>query len=115
MGIHIDSSEVNHLAADLAAAPAKVTAGSIAAVSRSAEKTQRDAQRFAPVLTGELREGIQVRLAGLSAAVVSTVRYADYVETGTSDTAPQPYMRPAADLAGPGLENGVGDAGENIL
>jgi hypothetical protein len=47
--------------------------------------------------------------------VVSTVRYADYVEYGTSDTAPQPYMRPAADLAPGPLSDDLGDAGEDIL
>jgi HK97 gp10 family phage protein len=97
-----DASEVMHLAADLAAAPAKVGAKSVHAVETSAQQTQRNAQRFAPVLTGRLREGIRVEASGLSAEVVSTVRYADYVEYGTSDTAPQPYMRPAADLL-PGL------------
>lgn len=111
----VDSSQVTALAADLAAAPAKAAAGSTSAVARSAARTKRDAQRFAPVLTGALREGITVIGEGLSATIVSTVRYADYVEYGTSDTAPQPYMRPAADLAGPGLADDVGDAGERIL
>lgn len=115
MGVHFDTSEVDRLASDLAAAPAKVTADCAVAVSRSAEELQQDARRFAPVLTGALREGIRVEKAGLSASVVSTVRYADYVEYGTSDTAPQPYMRPAADLAGPRLEDAVGDAAEDIL
>jgi hypothetical protein len=67
------------------------------------------------VLTGRLREGIRVQVAGLSAEVVSTVRYADYVEYGTSDTAPQPYMRPAADLIPGPLADDLGDAGEDIL
>lgn len=111
----IDSSEVDHLAADLAAAPARAAAGSTRAVSKSAQRTQRDARRFAPVLTGALREGITVEDAGLEATIVSTVRYAGYVEYGTSDTAPQPYMRPAAELAGGSLADDVGDAGEDIL
>jgi HK97 gp10 family phage protein len=111
----IDASEVNRLAADLAAAPAKVTAKSVVAVDSAAHQTQRAAQRFAPVLTGRLREGIVVEAAGLSASVVSTVRYAEYVEYGTSDTAPQPYMRPAADIASGSLADDLGDAGESIL
>jgi HK97 gp10 family phage protein len=111
----IDASEVYRLAADLAAAPATVEGKSIRAVAKSGRDTQRNAQRFAPVLTGALREGIVVDAAGLSASVVSTMRYADYVEYGTSDTAPQPYMRPAADLAPGPLADDLGDAGEDIL
>jgi len=113
--VSVDSSEVYHLAADLAAAPAKVEAKGVRAVAKSARELRRDAQRFAPVLTGALREGIEVQAHGLTASVVSTVRYADYVEYGTSDTAPQPYMRPAADLAGGPLADDLGDAGEHIL
>lgn len=115
MGIHIDTSEVKHLAADLAAAPAKASAGAARAVTQSAQQVQRDARRFAPVLTGTLREGITVRNAGLSASVSSTAPYADYVEYGTSDTAPQPHMRPAADIAADPLADDVADAGEHIL
>jgi hypothetical protein len=37
----MDVSEVNHLAADLAAAPAKVGAESVHAVEKSAQQTQR--------------------------------------------------------------------------
>jgi len=111
----VDASEVFHLAADLAAAPAKVEGESVVAVERAAQETQRNARRFAPVLTGRLREGIVVEASGLTATVISTVRYADYVEYGTSDTRPQPYMRPAADLAPGPLADDLGDAGEDIL
>jgi hypothetical protein len=111
-----DVSEVNHLAADLAAAPAKVEVESVKAVDVAAHRTQRDAQRFAPVLTGRLREGIVVEAAGLSASVVSTAPYADYQSsTAPADTAPKPYMRPAADLAPGPLADDLGDAGEDIL
>lgn len=111
----VDASQVHHLAADLAAAPAKTEPGFIRSVSHAADRTQRNARRFAPVLTGALREGIVVEGHGLTASVVSTIRYADYVEYGTSDTAPQPYMRPAADLAAGPLADDLGDVGEDIL
>ena len=110
-----DMGEVNHLAADLAAAPAKATAGSTRAVTGSAHQTQRDAQRFAPVLTGALRSGIVVKAAGLSAEVVSTAPYSAFNEYGTSVMAPQPFMRPAADIAADPLADDIGDAGEDIL
>lgn len=110
-----DASEVFALAADLAAAPAKVQGESVGAVAKSARSVQRDAQRFAPVLTGLLRESIETHGAGLTAEVVATARYSDYVEYGTSDTAPQPFMRPAADLAADPLADDLGDAAEHIL
>jgi HK97 gp10 family phage protein len=111
----IDASEVYHLAADLAAAPAKVEAKSVVAIRKSANQTQRDARRFAPVLTGRLREGIEVHAQGLEAEVVSTAPYSVYNEYGTSKMAPHPFMRPAGDLAPDPLADDLGDAGEDIL
>jgi HK97 gp10 family phage protein len=111
----MDAVEVDHLAADLAAGPAKVDARSVKDIARTAQATQRNARRFAPVLTGELRESITVIARGLTADVEATARYAAYVEYGTSDTRPQPFMRPAAELAGQRMEDDASDAGEDIL
>lgn len=111
----VDTSQVDHLAADLAAAPAKVAGESVGAVARNARETQRHAQRFAAKLTGFMSEHIEVRAAGLTAEIVSTARYSDYQEYGTSVMAPHPFMRPAADLAAGPLADDLGDAGEDIL
>lgn len=111
----IDSSEVKHLAADLYAAPAKVETGAIGAVSDSTNDTERDAKIFAPVFTGELKERIESSSRGLSGEVVSRAGHSEYVEDGTSDTAPQPFMGPALELNAPGLEHQLGDVGESIL
>jgi HK97 gp10 family phage protein len=111
----VDNSQVDHLAADLAAAPAKVAARSTKDMVGTAHATQRRAQQIAPVLTGLLHDSITVAASGLSADVTATARYAVYVEYGTSDTRPQPFMRPAAELAGPRMEGDLGDAGEDIL
>ncbi len=51
------------------------------------------AQAYVPVDTGRLQESITAGPTG----VTSDVEYAGFVEYGTSDTAAQPYMRPAAD------------------
>lgn len=110
-----DMSEVDHLAADLAAAPAKVTAGSVRVVHDVTEDTARDAQHFAPVLTGELRDMIRAESHGLSGTVISESDHGGYVEHGTSDTPAQPYMRPAAELNALRLADGLGDVGEDIL
>jgi HK97 gp10 family phage protein len=111
----IDSHEVHALAHDLAAAPAEVTAGAARAVDHNTDATARDAQTFAPVRTGYLKAHIRAMSAGLTGTVTSEADYGGYVEHGTSDTPAQPYMRPAADLAGPRLADDLGDVGEHIL
>ena len=54
-----------------------------------------DAQSRVPVLTGALRDSIGPDEDGFGAGA----DYAGYVEFGTSDTAPQPFIGPAADKA----------------
>lgn len=111
----IDYAEVTHLAADLAAAPARVEVGARDAVDDYVDHTERDAQAFAPVLTGRLKLGIRGRRLGLLGEVVSDEPYSEYVEEGTSDTAPQPFMTPAHERNIHRAENGLGDTGESIL
>lgn len=113
--MRIDSSEVRHLQGSLAAAPARAEAGSIRAVHGFTTGTAADARAIAPERTGRLIEGIEHRAAGLLGEVVSTAPYSEYVEEGTSDTAPQPFMEPARDLNLPRLERRIGDAGEDVL
>lgn len=110
-----DMSEVDRLADDLAAAPLKVSAKSSLAVERTAHAIARDASIMAPKLTGYLSENIEVSGFGMHATITAKARYAGYVEEGTSDTAPQPFMRPAAERNGPKLVDDLGDAAENIL
>lgn len=110
-----DYTQVDHLAADLAAAPAKVELVSAGAVADTVRHGENDAQRFAPVRTGFLRGNIRGYALGLTGLLISLAKYSEYVEDGTSDTAPQPFMRPAAELMAGRLEKGLGDAGEDIL
>jgi len=102
-----DVSEVDHLAADFAAAPAVVAVGSAVVVGNSVQQIARDAQDLAPELTGDLRAKIRGESQGLSGSVVSESDHAAYVEYGTSDTAPQPHMRPAADRNEPRFAEGL--------
>lgn len=122
VSISFDAHELDELADDLFAVPAKVEAKSIMVVAKVARLTERNAQRFVPELTGALHRGITSHSHGLSAEISASSlaggadrEYSDYVEYGTSDTRPQPYMRPAADLAYEPLLDGLGDAGEHIL
>lgn len=54
------------------------------------------AKRACPVDTGNLRNSITHAVEGDSAYVGTDVEYAPYVEMGTSRTAAQPFLRPAA-------------------
>jgi HK97 gp10 family phage protein len=111
-----DMSEVHRLASDLDRAPIVVNLRNGQTLRRSARQVYNDARRFAPVQTGALKSEIElVYYSDKHAQVISRIRYASYVEYGTSDTAPQPYMRPAADRVINPLADGAGDDGERIL
>ena len=57
----------------------------------------RIARRLAPVDTGELRDSIETDLTRHS--IEATAEHAIYVEEGTINMAPQPFLRPAAEQA----------------
>jgi HK97 gp10 family phage protein len=69
-------------------------------VRRLCEDIAVDARRLAPVLTGDLRNSIDVLGVvdgvGRVGAGDARVDYAAYVELGTRRAPAQPYLRPAA-------------------
>ncbi|HEY1119887.1 MAG TPA: HK97-gp10 family putative phage morphogenesis protein [Acidimicrobiales bacterium] len=74
--------------------------GPVAAeLQRRANSVERRAKRLCPVDTGRLRASITNALEkdpeGVSAVIGTNVEYAVYVEFGTGDTRPQPFLRPA--------------------
>lgn len=115
MGLDVDASQVAHLRMDLGSAPARVQAPAADAVDDFVSGVERDARAFAPIDTGELKSLIFGRRVGLLGEVASEADYSEYVEDGTSDTAPQPFMQPAFERNLPLVERGLGDAGESIL
>lgn len=94
MSVEFDLSEVTRLAADLAAAPAKVTRVSSQKMTEIAAELRDAARASAPVDTGELRASIQVQGGQDYRIVRATARHAFFVEFGTGDTAPQPFLWP---------------------
>lgn len=65
-------------------------------------KTADEIRNRAPVLTGALKASIHETETGVDIGVP----YGAYVEYGTSDTAPQPFVTPALDkLARPAAED----------
>jgi len=72
------------------------------AASNWAGHVQGQAQRYAPVLTGRLRDDIHTEVDGGNAEVISDAvnldtgrSYAQYVELGTGHGPAQPYLYPA--------------------
>lgn len=56
---------------------------------------ERSAKRNTPVDTGRLRASITTRLGNNYVEVGTNVKYAPYVEFGTSKQSAQPYLTPA--------------------
>jgi len=98
--VSFDMSEVADLAAELAAVPARVVRLSSSTMTRIAGKLRDEAKAAAPVDTGELRDSIEIQGGEGYRIVRATAGHAYYVEFGTGDTAPQPYLWPAAGRAG---------------
>lgn len=63
---------------------------------RAAESVRSAAARLAPKRTGRLARGVTARVSGNALAVIAdNVRYASFVENGTSYMRAQPFMRTA--------------------
>jgi len=96
-GIDLDMSQVEMLAVALTrAGPATVIAAD-KAIAVEAEAIRADASVRAPVLTGAQAAGYYVEDAADGKLISNDTRQAFYNEFGTSDTAPQPALLPAAD------------------
>jgi HK97 gp10 family phage protein len=83
------------LVAELAAEAVAVEVKAEGARKIGSEVGAEAARSYAPVQTGALRDSIQVDEDGYS----SELSYAGFVEFGTSDTAPQPFIEPSSAVA----------------
>lgn len=95
--VDIDMTEVIELARLLDLRDKDIAIQAAEAVRDAAVVTRDTAQKNAPVLTGELRDSIRITGSRLTRNVTARAPYAFYVEFGTSDTSPQPYLFPAGD------------------
>lgn len=116
----VDLAQVLALAAELEAKAARVGGGAVDVVRRQGQAVAADAIRRAPKRTGALAGSIRVvtsgsGLSGAEATVKTGVRYAAYVEYGTSDTAPQPFMVPAAQAQTGGFQKAMTELGTEGL
>lgn len=100
-GFKIDTSEIRQLATDFQRAGGRVGKQIADNVRKTTTAVERSAKRNAPVDTGRLRDSIQQSITGsgrgalITGNVFSDVPYANFVESGTSRNAPQPWLGPA--------------------
>jgi len=60
---------------------------------------KKNARKFVPVDEGDLKKSIDLTLTDNEAQVGTTLDYGRYQEYGTRKMPPQPYLRPALDVA----------------
>lgn len=97
--LSVDTSELQAFAAEIRAAAANTPREAAETMRDVVEDAETLMRASAPVLTGTLRDSIRTTWTGpLSATIGPHTEYDEYVEGGTSDTAPQPFVGPTADV-----------------
>ena len=105
--IHLDTGEVNALAAFIDDASARSVPLASAAIRKTALDIKKDARAFCPVDTGDLKNSITMSSTKLAAEIGPTADYGVYVELGTSRMAPHAFLGPAFDRRVHGLETAL--------
>lgn len=113
------SDEMRKLAGDIALIPAAVRQQARAAMSKAGADIQAVAQNLAPVDTGALKNSISRDESIVSdvmrVEIGPTVKYAPFVENGTSRARAQPFLRPAVERVEPQLLEAFKQIGGRVL
>ena len=109
MTVHFDLSEVKALAASLDHAGPKATSSANVHVKAAASRLAADARSDVAVRSGATRASIRVEDGDESSVVIADSDAAFYLEFGTSDTAPQPFLWPHAPAAAARLAKAMED------
>lgn len=100
-GLSVDVTDFNKLTADLNRAGPLALRKISQLVKKTIFDTQRDAQAFCPVETGNLRNSFVTEFISTGSSFTGltgpTAEYGEYVELGTSRQAPAAYVGPAVD------------------
>lgn len=113
--VNIDASEVQRLAAAIAAAGPKAREGTSTALSEVGGELRDSSRADAPRRTSALADSITMTGGNGWRRVSTGVRYAPFVEWGTYKDPPQPYMMPNAARAWAQLAGLVEKVGEEAL
>jgi HK97 gp10 family phage protein len=91
-------SGLDELDARLAELPKVIRRGALRATRAETHEVAEDMRANAPVLSGELKQGIQEEIdtKAIEGRAVSTARHTTFVIHGTSDTPANDFMEPAA-------------------
>jgi|GEM_PF-3031623 len=92
MTVVADMSQVSGLADDLGRAAVKAKVASSAHMTAISAMLAADARRDVKVNTGETKDSIRVKGGANYRTVIADSRASFFLEFGTSDTAPQPFM-----------------------
>lgn len=111
------ADQLNKLASDLTATAARVQYEAPRLVAKHAMILEREMKRRAPKKSRRLERSIwaTVNLVDASAQVGPFAFYAPFVEYGTSDTAPQPFVGPSLDAIEPDFIAELTQMGGRIL
>lgn len=112
MTADIDMSEVDRLTVDFARHADVIGKLSSEALSEIAATLRDDARTAAPVESGALRASITLRGGAGYRIVYTPLRYARFVEFGTSKMSPRPFLWPAASKAEQSLIDALDDAAD---
>lgn len=98
-GRTLEVKGMSELVKKLARLPKVIESAGGRAVKDETHDVANDMRRGAPVLTGELRDGVQAEYdaATMTGRAVSTARHTPFVVHGTSDTPANDFMTPAAE------------------
>lgn len=117
-----DASEIRSLAASLGNVGSRTGSLAQVAMRKTLKDIESSAKNKVPVDTGNLKSSIGTsdlrtigRSGNLSGEVGPSANYGVFVEMGTSRTAAQPYLGPAADIHVPLFEQAVAQLGMEAL
>lgn len=111
-----DTSELDHLAADLVATAAKAHAGAVVSVRSTLDDVVDTAKATVDVASGATRDSIGYDLtdAGLAGEAGPTTWWAHFIEGGTVTLPPRPFMGPALDAHAEGFVDAIADIGVDL-
>lgn len=111
-GLHSFAKDISHVGTELLPVARVI-------VQKTSADIKRDGQARAAVDTGYMRGSITYETRELASSVVGeigpTASYARFVEEGTSQHAPQPFMGPAAQTHFPLFEAALDQAIARLL
>lgn len=117
----LDMAELNPVAVSLNHAAAEARPLAEIAVRKTALDIEATSKAFAPVDTGALRNSIGSDIhadgehGSIEAEIGPTVKYAPYLEFGTSRMAPRAFMGPALDRHAPSFVQALEQLGGEVL